>query len=140
MILQHDRDRDGAGDLLVQLEHAVFVRHRFFSRRHHHRVGSEILRHARKVDGCPRSRRTGTDDDRHPFGDDRYRALNQGFPFGVVQPIGFAEDAEDGDPVDAEADHELQQPPPRLEVEAFVFLKRRCQDRNDACEHGKAPL
>ena len=74
------------------------------------------------------------------FGDRGHRALNQSFAFRVVQPVGFAEDAEDGDPVDAEPDHELEQPPPRLEVEALVVVKRRRQDRNDACEHWKAPL
>ncbi len=135
MILQHDRNREAVRDLLVHLDDTIVVGHRLLRRRYHHRVGAEVLRHARQV-GCGACAAVAApDDDRQPPVDDRHRLFDERVPLVIAQAVRLTEHAEDRDAVHAEPDHEFEQPPPRLRIEALVVPEWRGQDGNDALEH-----
>src|SRR5262249_20713501 len=63
------------------------------------------------------------------------RGTNERFAFAVSQAVRLTEHAEHGDPVDLEAQHEVDEALPRLEIEALVIVKRCGEDRDDPVEH-----
>ena len=135
MILQHDGNGDRGCDLLVHFGNPVGVGHRLFRGRHHHGAGAQVLGHARQVRCAPCAAVTRADDDGNAAFDRCRGAADELPALIVIQAIGLAQHSKDGDAVDANADHELEEPSPRFQIERVVFTKRCCEDGNHATEH-----
>ena len=74
---------------------------------------------------------TGTNDDGNTPFYRRDRRLNERLAFLITEAIGFAEHAEYRDAVDVEPDHEFDHALPRSEVETFVVIEWRRQNRDN---------
>jgi hypothetical protein len=61
---------------------------------------------------------------------------NESFPFAVREAVGLAQNAQDREAVHPEVQHELDESLPRFEVNAFVVMEGRGEDRDDPTEHG----
>ena len=125
-------------DTAIELQNAIVVRNRLFCRRDHHRARSQVLRPAREIGRGVRAAVARPDDDRDALPHGLDGGLDQPLTLVIVQSIRFAEHAENRDAVDSEADHELEEPPPRVEVQRLIIMKGGRQDWNDAGEgHGE---
>ena len=129
MILKDDRNGKAVGDPLVVLDDPIVIRHRLLRRRHHHGVCAKVLCHACEVLCGLRAGMAGADDNRRATIRGRHGRPNERFTFAVRQPVGLAQNTEDRDAVDLEAHHELDESLPRFEVDAFVVMKGRGEDR-----------
>jgi len=138
MILQHDWDGDLLADTAIELQNAIVVRDRLFCRRHHHRARSQVLRPAREIGRSVRAAVARPDDDRDALFHGLDRGLDQPLTLLIAQTIRFAKHAENRDAVDAKADHELEEPSPRIEIERLIIMKGGRQDWNNTGEgHGE---
>src|SRR4029453_1090141 len=105
-------------------------------RRPHHGVCAKILSHSGELLRGLSAGVAAADDDWCATVSGRNGRANERFTFAIGQPVGLAAHTEDGDAVDLEAKHELDESLPRLEINALVVMEGSGEDRNDPTEHG----
>jgi hypothetical protein len=128
------RRSSSGSDLGEVVEHARLVRHRFCRRRHHHRGGAQVRRHAAQADGGRGAGMAGADDHRQVPCSSLHGAGDQRLALAVEHAVGFAEHPQHGDTVDADPGIEAHQPIEGFEIEAAVFVERRRQYGKHAAE------